>query len=101
MVDNFRFATAGYDTRIRMYFSSYCLSGQNSVKEATGSSETKTLRHFGKKIKKVQSPTERPFHLRARLVTMSVANEGDEVKGESSWILVEHASSKHLEVIQS
>ena len=51
---------------------------------------------------KVQSPTERPFRLRARnLVTMSVANERGEVKGESSWILVEHASSKHLEVIQS
>ena len=55
-----------------------------------------------RKNPKVQSPTERPFRLRARnLVTMSVANERGEVKGESSWILVEHASSKHLEVIQS
>ena len=55
-----------------------------------------------KKNPKVQSPTERPFRLRARnLVTMSVANERGVVKGESSWILVEHVSSKHLEVIQS
>ena len=32
---------------------------------------------------------------------ISLANEGGEVKGESSWIPVEHASSMHLEVIQS